>query len=282
MTAFCAVDGKICPVDRAVVPITDRGFLYGDAVFETLRTYRGVPFRFSAHLARLGRSLEIARIEHALEGIEAEVGVLSEAVSASSSDELYIRIMVTRGDGPLSLSPRTATRARRVIWVEPLGARVPKKDGIACLMLPTYRPGDALRGAKVQSYLESISLLDRAADQGADEVLVIDASGAVPQGTTSNLFLVKDGALRTPPAEASVLAGITRETVIDLASKAEVSIELGSLTPEDVRSADEVFVTSTLKEITFVHTVDGERRWPEVGPVTARLQRAFQRLVTPD
>lgn len=282
MSGLCAIDGQIAPVDRAVIPISDRGFLFGDAVFETLRTYGRQPFRFSEHLARLGRSLALAKIDHALDEIEAEVHTLTAALAASSSDELYIRIMVTRGDGPLSLSPRTATRSRRVTWVEPLGARVPRRAGIACAMVPTYRPGDALRGAKVQSYLESITLLEAAAEHGADEVLVVDALGHVPEGATSNLFLVKDGVLRTPDPEGSVLAGITRAVTLDLASTEGLPVALTPLTPTDVRSADEVFVTSTLKEITFVHTLDGERRWPEMGPLTARLQQAFARLVSPD
>ena len=192
-----SIDGVIHAPDEAKVSVYDRGFLYGDSVFETVRTYAGEPFALDEHITRLERSarrvgitLPIAPADLAME--------VRLALRAARNAESSARIMITRGSGPVGLDPALAGTPLRVILVEPLAVPAASlyRDGARVITVRTERAGDAAHGAKVGNYLASLLALQRARIAGAHEALILDAGGRVVEGTTSNVFLVRAGGER--------------------------------------------------------------------------------------
>jgi branched-chain amino acid aminotransferase len=274
----------LVPVERATVSVYDRGFLYGDAVFETIRTYEGEPFRLEEHIDRLGWSAErvgmkltlssadqVAEVRSALKKVEAERG---------EPGDLVARIMITRGEGPFGLDPAGATTPCRVLFIHPYRP-LPDKDrtdGVSAITYATYRPSDAARGAKVGNYLESIVALREARARGAHEAIILGVDGQVLEGTTSNVFAVRGGRLLTPPTSLPILPGITRGLVLDAASDAGLVAEERPLAPADLHDADELFVTSTIRELLSITRIDDRPVGAGVpGPKTRALYEAFRR-----
>ena len=278
MPSLVSIDGVLVPPAEATVSVYDRGFLYGDSVFETVRTYGGEPFALAEHMARLARSAE--RVAIALPIAPADFALeIRLAVRAARNPESYARAMLTRGSGPLGLDPSLAVRPRRVIFVEPL---VPPpasayRDGVAVITVRTARAADAADGAKVGNYLGSLLALRKAKNAGAHEALILDAAGRVVEGTTSNVFLVRDGALVTPPEEAGILPGITRAHLLEAAEERGLTVRLAPVTPADLAAADEVFISSSLRELIPVVRVDDRRVGDgRPGPLTRTLHVAFR------
>lgn len=277
MARAVSIDGRIVAPEDAKVSVYDRGFLYGDGVFETLRTYRGVPFALDDHLDRLEASARAVGIKlpvplHVL-GREAE-----EVVRAAANAESTARILITRGQGPPGLDPAGATSPLRVILVDVL---VPPpaaiyRDGVAVVTERTERAADAAPGAKVTNYLASVLALQRARSAGAHEVLLLDAEGYILEGATSNFFLVVDGELLTPP-KAGILAGITRARVVGLATRLGLAVRYGAIGRNSLEAATEAFLTSTLRELVPVVRIDDRLVADGTpGPVTRRLHLAFR------
>lgn len=274
------MDGAVVAPNDAKVSVYDRGFLYGDAVFEVLRTYGGRPFALEEHLRRLRRSAD--RVYIALPIGDGELArEVESAVAASGNDESYVRIVVTRGAGPLSLDPDTATHPLRVILVEPVVP--PPRDayakGIAVALVHTRRAADetAAAGAKVSNYLSNLLALREAKAQGAQEALIVDVSGHVVEGASSNVFVVTEGRLVTPPEEAGILAGITRAHILGAARATGIAVDERLLRPEDLWRADEVFITSSIRELLPVVRVDARAVGAGVpGPVSRALHRRFR------
>lgn len=278
MARAVSIDGTLVAPEDAKVSVYDRGFLYGDGVFETLRTYRGAPFALEDHLERLQASARAVGIPLPvpLRTLERET---QEALRAAGNLDSTIRILLTRGQGPLGLDPSGATSPLRVILVEPL--RPPPAslylDGVATITVRTDRAADAAPGAKVTNYLASMLALERARAAGAHEALLLDAEGYVLEGTTSNFFLVIEGELLTPP-KALILAGITRAHVLALAGREGIPVRHGAIGRNDLASASEAFLTSTLRELVPVIRVDDLTIGPGTpGPITRRLHAAFRR-----
>jgi branched-chain amino acid aminotransferase len=261
MTTLVSLDGVIMPAAEARVSVFDRGFLYGDSVFEVFRTYRGVPFGFAEHMARLARSAERALIPLPI-SVAAFSQEVSDALAASKNPESYVRVILSRGTGvELGLSPKLGQKPLRVIMVMDLPPQRAEmyERGIGVITFPTQRVADSTpaSGAKVSNYLIAV-LATRAAEQlGAEESLILDREGRVVEGSTSNIFLVKAGGLVTPPEESGILAGITREKLLELAAEWRVPVELRSFPPDELFSADEAFITSSIREVAPVVRVDG-------------------------
>ena len=286
MSRVASIDGVILAPDDAKVSVYDRGFLYGDSVFETVRTYGGEPFALREHLERLARSAERVAIPLpvSLETLDADVRA---AIRAAKNPESYARLMLSRGAGPLGLDPSLAVRPLRVILVEPLvlPAAESYRDGVAVVTVRTERAADAAHGAKVGNYLASLLALREAKAAGAHEALVLDARGNVLEGTTSNVFLVTrpggpgtDPELWTPPDEAGILPGITRAHLLEVARAEGLTVRLVPIRPEDLAQADEVFLSSSLREVLPVVRVDGAPVGSGApGEVTRRLHAAFRR-----
>jgi branched-chain amino acid aminotransferase len=291
VTSLVLIDGRPMPPDAAKVSVFDRGFLYGDSVFEALRTYGGKPFALDRHLARLAASAARVFIELpvSLEQIGREV---ESAIVGAGNAESYVRLTVTRGVGEaMGLDPGLSRHALRVVIVTPLKSPPPEtyRDGVSVITHRTERVTDhsAAAGAKVGNYLMAVLANREARLANAAEALIVDGRGCVVEGATSNLFVVlNDGTLVTPPESDGILLGITRETVLAVAAELGVSIRLESLPLEVVKSAAEVFVSSSIRELVPVISIDGTKIGDgKPGPTTLRLLAAFgeacRRSVTP-
>lgn len=281
--AMVSIGGVVTDGDEARVSVFDRGFLYGDSVFEVYRTYGGVPFAESEHLERLARSGARLMIPMpvSIETLSAEVRA---TLDAAGEGEWYVRVVVTRGSGPLSYDPSTATAPLRVIIVAPVS--VPPAEhyerGIAVSILEASRPTDDERaaGAKASNYLANLLAVHEAKQEGSQEALVLGRNGQILEGASSNIFIVKDEVLRTPEPQPGILVGITRATVLATAAEAGIRVEEAEVRPEDLYGADEAFLTSSIREVMPVVTADGRTIGSGApGAVTKRLHEGYLKAV---
>ena len=272
------INGEPSAPESATVSVYDRGFLYGDSVFETIRSYGGRLFQLDEHLVRLEVSAASMGI-----AMPVTVEVLAEevhrAVALSGNDESYVRLMLTRGAGPFGLDPQLAQEPLRVLFVQPL--RMPPaqlyQNGVTTHCVETVRASDAADSAKLGNYVASVLALRAAREKGAQEALVINRDGLVVEGTTSNIFVLLDGVMTTPPTSAGVLAGITRGVVVQLIGELGIPFEERALPRAEVRRADEVFLTSSVRELVPVVEVDGQPiGHGKPGALTRKLHRAFR------
>ncbi|HHH11301.1 MAG TPA: branched-chain-amino acid aminotransferase, partial [Sorangium sp.] len=220
------INGAEVAPERATVSVYDRGFLYGDSVFETVRSYGGKLFALDEHLQRLARSADSMGIALPLP-MEALAAEVRRAVAASGNEDSYVRMMLTRGSGPLGLDPNLAGHPLRVIFVHALEAPPAAlyQRGVTVSCVQTVRASDAAPSAKLGNYFASVLALRTARARGAQEALVVNRDGLVVEGTTSNVFVLRAGVLTTPPLSAGVLAGITRAVVVDIIADLGLAFE---------------------------------------------------------
>lgn len=280
MTALATIDGETMPLERASVGILDRGFLYGDSVFETLRTYSRAPFLLSRHVDRLERSAELVAIDIGVTRTVLEEEVL-RTLRAADNDESYVRITITRGAGRPGLAPSLATGPRRIVLVMPLEqpARTLFDEGIRAVTVRAGRiTAESLaNGAKLGNYIENVLALRIAVERGAADALILDAEGRIVQGTSSNVFFVKAGELWTPPLETFVLPGVTRGRVLEIAEELGMVVKLVAPSSTELATMDEVFLSSSIRELAPVVEVDGRDIGAgRPGPVHARLLNAYR------
>jgi branched-chain amino acid aminotransferase len=274
------IDGKLCPPAEQVVSVFDRGFLYGDSVFETLRTYGGKAFALDAHLERLSKSAALVFIPVPLE--KASFGrEIEAAIAAGANPESYVRVMITRGQGSIGLDPALADRPRRVIIVQPLSLppAIYYANGVGAVSYRTQRNTDrtGAEGAKIGNYLVSVLAMREATRAGAVEALVVDAEGRVLEGSSSNVFVVSAGKLVTAPTTAGILAGITRHHVLELAAELGIDVELRAPTLEEAYRADEIFISSSIRELMPIVRLDQRSiGGGRPGAVFRRLLEAFR------
>jgi len=277
------VDGDLVAADEATVSVEDRGFLYGDAAFETMRAYDGEIFEWEAHMDRLNETCDVLGLDHGLSRSDLKARV-DETLDANGVGDAYVRLSITRGVQPGKLTPDEVVDPTVVVIVKPLprGGRQsqPVWDGPATLQtVKTKRMPDAAIPSRVKThnYLNGILARLELRVTDADEALMVDLDGRVTEGATSNLFFVQSNALRTPSLDGPVLPGITRRVVLELAAEEGIPVKEGQYTPDDVRQADEVFLTNSTWELRPVETVDGisvgDREG--AGPVTTLLSRLF-------
>jgi branched-chain amino acid aminotransferase len=283
MSTIVMIDGRELPPGAQSVSVFDRGFLYGDSVFETLRTYAGVPFALGQHLERLARSAEQVFIPLPLPLTELSEEVLT-VLRRTAHGESYLRVMLTRGEAVLGLDPALARCPRRVIMALPLNVP-PAHQYTSGVGASTYRAqrqadGTSAAGAKIGNYLVSVLAMREAGLIGAVEALLVDARGRVLEGASSNVFLVRAGQLTTAPTEAGILAGITRAHVLSLARAEGIPVELRAPDLSEVRAADELFITSSIRELLPIVRLDQQPVGEGTpGPVFRRLLQAFRERV---
>jgi len=281
MRGTVMIDGELVPPDRALVSVFERGFLYGDSVFESLRTHHGRLVFLEQHLTRLERSADRVLIPMPVALAQFREEVLA-AVHGHGAPESYVRIMLTRGDATsLGLDPDLAENPKRIVLVTDL--KLPPAaihdSGIAAVIERVERPSDeaGVASAKIGNYLVPVLALRAARAAGASEALLEDARGNVLEGATSNLFAVIDGKLVTAPESAAILPGITRARVLEIARAAGYAIELRTTRREEILRADEVFITSSIREVVPVVKIDGQRIGAgEPGFVARELLRLFR------
>jgi branched-chain amino acid aminotransferase len=285
------VEGRLVPPEQAFVPVLDRGFLYGDSVYEVVRTYSGRVFELGRHLRRMETSA--ARIGLSLPPRERIESELFRTIEAAGNAESYARIVVTRGEGRFGLAPHLAEGLNRLVYlVRPLEPPAPEQYERGLEMAVTRirrNPPQALDPAlKTGNYLNSVLALRESHAAGADDALMLDIHGQVTEASTSNVFFVQRGAVVTPPLALGMLDGVTRVLVIDVARGESLQVREEPSGIEALAGADEVFVTSSLREVMAVTSLillDGEKPDRRVvaggkpGPITRRLHAAFRRYV---
>ena len=273
-----------------MVPVLDRGFLYGDSVYEVVRTYRGRPFELQRHLERMDRTAQ--RIALALPARERIVKELQRTLDAAGNPESYARIIVTRGVGKFGLGLHNAEGLNRlIILVRPLELPAPEmyERGLSMAVVKTRRnPPQALDPAlKTGNYLNNILALREAHDAGCDDAILLDLQGRVTEATTSNIFFVQRGVMITPPLSLGMLEGVTRHLAIEVARGEGILVREEPHGPEALAAADEVFVTSTIREVMPVTSLSflesGEQKRVvgdgKPGPLSRRLLDSFRRRV---
>jgi branched-chain amino acid aminotransferase len=281
------VDGAVVPAEDATVSVEDRGFQYGDAAFETLRAYGGTCFEWDAHLGRLERTCETLGMPDVVPGDLRER--VEETLTANDLRDAYVRVSVSRGVQPGKLTPQEEVDPTVVVVVKPLprgGVEGEKPwDGPAVLQtVKTRRVPDAAlpSDAKTHNYLNGILArleLRRAATENyrADEALIRTTEGHIAEGATSNVFFVEGGVLKTPGEDCDILPGVTRDVVLDLAREEDFPVEPGQYSIQDVRAADEAFLTNSTWELRPVASVDGMDLG--AGPMTKLLGRLYDERV---
>ena len=276
------LDGKWYDRETATVSVYDHGLLYGDGVFEGIRVYGGKIFKLSDHLDRLYDSAKAIWLTIPMPKDEL-AAVTEEAVRRSGIAEAYIRHIITRGVGDLGLDPRKCPKASIIIIVDTirLFAEEVYETGLRVVTAGTPIPHREALSPRVKSlnYLAHILAKIEGIHAGADEVLMLDSAGHVAEGSGQNIFVVKNGALRTPSPYAGILKGVTRDTVIDLAREAGYDMQETMLNRYDVYTADEAFFTGTASELIAIRQVDGRTIGNgKSGPVTRDLRSRFQAL----
>ena len=251
---LASVDGSIGPASEAVIPVTDEGLLRGDAAFEVVRLYDGRPYALGEHLARLRSTCLGLRLEHDFTALEREIGAILE--EAAGADGL-LRLVLTRG-------------GRRLVMVEPR----PAHPATATVATVTFSPTRLLDGLKTVSYAANMLAGRLAREQGADEALFVTPHGRVLEGPTWSFFWVSEGRLLTPPLSERILASITRAKVLQTSE-----VEERVCTLDDLRSADEAFIASTVREVLPIARID-DRDLPDApGPVTAAARAALRTCI---
>lgn len=274
------LNDKFVPQEEAVVSVFDHGFLYGDGVYETLRAYRGRVFQLAEHLARLERSASRIQL-HLPVSLERLTDLVRESLSRNQLQEAYLRITVSRGAGEIGLDPALCKSPTLVIIAKPFQP-YPESlyaDGVSVIVAKTRRnlPEALPPQVKSLNFLNNILAKMEAKAAGAHEALMLNHQGELTEGTTSNMFVVQRGRVRTPAVECGILNGITRGVVLQLASELGLPSEETRLTVDDLLRADECFLTNTTQEVLPVTRVNGTMIGNgRPGEITRRLHASFR------
>ncbi len=280
------LNGKFVERAKALVSVFDHGLLYGDGVFEGIRSYDGLIFKLSQHVDRLYESAHTIMLTIPMTR-PAMVDVVKRSLRVNRLRDAYIRLVVTRGVGDLGLDPRKCARPT-VFAIADKIQLYPKRlyeRGLALITVATQRNVPEALNPQIKSlnYLNNILAKIEAINAGYEEAIMLSHSGYVTECTGENLFIVKGRQLLTPPPYIGVLRGITRGTVMELGVRARLTVREEMLTRHDLFNADEVFLTGTAAEIVPVVTIDGRRIGSgRPGPVTAQLQAAFRQVTKTD
>ncbi|MDP3803937.1 MAG: branched-chain-amino-acid transaminase [Candidatus Omnitrophota bacterium] len=280
------MNGRLIDKDKAHVSVFDHGLLYGDGVFEGIRTYDGLIFRLKEHIDRLYKSAGAIELKIPITKLEL-IKAIIKTLRANKLKAAYIRLVITRGIGDLGLDPRKCGRPTVFIITDKIVLYPDKfyRKGLEIITAPTRRnlPGALNPKIKSLNYLNNILAKIDAIKSGVEEAIMLTHDDYVAECTGDNIFIVKGGELLTPPADIGALEGITRDAVINLAKRLEIPFFEKLLKMEDVYAADEVFLTGTAAEIIPVVRID-ERKIGRGSPgkVTLRLTEEFKKLTKVD
>ncbi len=275
------IDGSVCDGERAKISVFDRGFLYGDSVYEVMRTANGSPVDLERHLDRLSASA--ASLWLPSPSATAIHSAIDSTLRAAGNSESYIRVILTRGAGEIGLDVSLAGDAQLLVIVKPLVLPPPSlyREGAALQIVGVRRTSREAIDPAVKSgnYLNNILALAEARRHGAHEAVMLSPDGLVAEGSTSNIFAVKNKTITTPAVAVGLLAGITRARVIELAAECGFEVCCATLSPAELRHADEVFITSSIRGLLPIRAVD-EYTKEVPGPVTERLLAAYSAFLT--
>ncbi len=278
------IDGKYFPRSEAKVSVFDHGLLYGDGVFEGLKSYNGTVFQLKEHLDRIYFSAKAIMLKMPLLKEEMAQAVL-ETLRKNNLKDAYVRLIVTRGLGDLGLDPRKCPKSTVIVIAIPLLQLYDEEKrikGVSMIVASVRRdPVDATtHEIKSLNYLNSILAKIEANNVGADEAIILDTQGLVSEASAENVFIVKNGTVMTPPATSGPLAGITASVVKKVAKKLGYTVVERAITVAELYAADEAFLTGTAAELMPIREVNkrqiGEGK---MGPVTERLLKEFGAFV---
>jgi branched-chain amino acid aminotransferase len=276
------INGKLLDKDDAKISVYDHGLLYGDGVFEGLRSYGGKVFRLEAHLKRLWNSAKAILLEIPMSREEMARAV-NETLKANGLQDGYVRLIVTRGAGSLGLDPNRTANPQVIVITDHIAVYPEElyRNGLEIITASTVRNHPAALNPRIKSlnYLNNILAKIESMQAGCMEALMLNHKGEVAECTADNIFLVRDGALLTPPTDAGVLEGITREAVMELARQSGREVREVPITRHDVYIADECFLTGTAVEVIAVVKVDSRKIGSGApGPITHEFKERFHQL----
>ncbi len=277
------MNGDLVDQADAKVSVYDHGLLYGDGVFEGIRVYHGRIFRCAEHIDRLYTSAEAIRLNIPLTKQEM-TDAMYRTLEANGLSEAYIRLIVTRGAGTLGLDPFKCSQPQVVIITDSIELYPQElyEEGLSLITCSVLRNHPKAMDASVKSlnYLNNILAKIECLEAGTPEGIMLNVFGNVAECTGDNIFIVKGDHVLTPPVAACILVGVTRQVVMELADRDGLKAEAVDLTPDEIYSADECFLTGTAAEIIPVVKVDGKPIGDgKPGPVTARLLSLFREEV---
>jgi branched-chain amino acid aminotransferase len=280
MSIAVNVDGRVCGESDAVVSVLDHGFLFGEGVYEVLRTYGREPFLFERHAERLRASADRIALAIPLSDSALLARLRDTIAAAHLPGEAYVRVVVTRGVGEIVYDPAACPNPTTVVIVKPHTEPPPEvyERGVKIALVPVVRnhPGSVDPRIKSNNLLNNALAMQQAYARGGFEALMRNHRGEICECAQSNVFLVTNGYVRTPPLTAGLLAGVTRAFVLELARTLSIHAREETIEEEDLASADELFITSTTKEIVPVVAVDDLVIGDGIpGPITRKLRAAF-------
>jgi branched-chain amino acid aminotransferase len=288
MAAHVCVNGRIASERDAVISVFDHGFLYGEGIYETMRTYHGRPFLYDRHMRRLRNSAQMIVLDIPFSDADLASQIQNTMSAAGlGAMEAYIRVLVTRGVGELTYDPQATPTPSVVIIVKPQVDPPTEvyERGVRVVITNVVRnhPQTVNPMIKSNNLLNSALAAQEAIRRGAFEGIMRNYRGELAECTTANLFVVHKGAALTPPLEAGLLPGITREFLFEIGREVGVDVREHVLRDEDLFTADEAFLTSTTREAVPIVTVDdrtiGNGR---PGPITKKLLDGFRRRALAD
>ncbi|MCR9197296.1 MAG: branched-chain-amino-acid transaminase [Planctomycetaceae bacterium] len=282
MSVQVYVAGKLVPKEEAVVSVFDHGLLYGDGVFEGIRIYGGKVFLEQEHIDRLYESARAIRLDVPLTPKDM-IQAVRDTVAANGIENGYVRLVITRGAGTLGIDPQRTSNPQVIIIADTISL-YPQElydNGLALVTASTIRNHSGALSPRIKSlnYLNNIMAKLEGKDAGTMEALMLNHNGEVAECTGDNIFIVKNGVLKTPPPEAGILEGITRNAVMKLAVEAGVEVRESTMVRHDIYTADECFLTGTAAEVIAVVSLDGRVIGDgKPGPVTKDLLERFRAL----
>jgi branched-chain amino acid aminotransferase len=276
------ISGKFYDKENAKVSVYDHGFLYGDGVFEGLRSYSGKVFRLAEHLDRLWASAKAIWLEIPISREEMAKAV-NDTLAKNNIQDGYVRLVVTRGAGALGLDPNRCSNPQIIVIADhiQLYPKETYENGLEIVTASTIRNHAAALSPRIKSlnYLNNIMAKIEGLQAGCAEALMLNAQGEVAECTADNIFIVRKGVLQTPPTNAGILEGITREAVIELAEEMQIPVQQTSLTRHDIFIADECFLTGSAAEVIPVAKLDSRVIGNgKPGPITKKLTERFHQL----
>ncbi len=277
------INGKFFEKAQARVSVFDHGLLYGDGVFEGIRSYKRRVFKLKEHIDRLFESAQSIMLKIPLTK-EQMIKAVVQTIKVNKLDDAYIRLVVTRGEGDLGLDPRKCYAGATIIIIADKIALYPEKlyrEGLTIVTVPTVRNLPEALNPQIKSlnYLNNILAKIEAANSGCDEAIMLDSLGYVAECTGDNIFVVKNGHLYTPPQCMGTLRGITRDAILELARKNKIPAHEHVITRHEVYISDECFLTGTAAEVIPVVKVDGRTIGQgKPGKLTLSLMKKFKIL----
>ncbi|OGX68226.1 MAG: branched-chain-amino-acid transaminase [Paenibacillus sp. RIFOXYA1_FULL_44_5] len=286
MAQWIYLNGQYVSKENATISVYDHGFLYGDGIFEGIRFYNGNIFKCKEHLNRLYDSAKSLNLQIPLTYPEMEAALV-ETIRRNELRDGYIRLVVSRGDGNLGLDPRRCAKANVIIIVEQLSIYPEEAyiNGLNTVSVSTRRNIPDALNPKIKSlnYLNNILVKMQANLAGVGEAIMLNAQGYVAEGSSDNIFIIKNNKVFTPPCYLGALEGITRAAIMDICQKVGYELREEPFTLHDVYVADEVFFTGTAAEVIAVREVDGRIIGDgKAGPITTHLLKEFRSIVEVD